>query len=240
MQSEIPLIFAPIPRRHLIENSASQHWLHNTSHSPLSSRSSSPLWQTPRQQHPSGSNSHEVPGSVHPHHTGTVPHSPTSSVSFHGTSPSNILRRRRLSSSVSKQNRLTKQEGIPGRDSQKLGTYPASPNSRDNGEYEYGSPRVAAGGSKIYAELEEPAMGRRWIRWMHRRGLKHCVIPGILGASIIVKLMIGLGPYSGLYALLGLSESVLTSISYQATRHPLCTATTKPRDIGWRLPGTFP
>jgi hypothetical protein len=129
-----------------------------------------------------------------------IPHSPTSSISFPRTSPSNVLRRRRLSSSVSKQIRLTefKKEGILGPDPQNYATFPASPNLHGNGEY--GSPRGAARDSKLYAaEPDEPAMGRRWIRWMHRRGLKRWAIPGILGLSIIVKLTIGLGTYSGPY-----------------------------------------
>ena len=46
-------------------------------------------------------------------------------------------------------------------------------------------------------EVESTAMGKRWIRWMHKRGIKDWVIPGIIAASTLVKFAIGLGPYSG-------------------------------------------
>ncbi|KAF8158135.1 ALG6, ALG8 glycosyltransferase family-domain-containing protein [Crassisporium funariophilum] len=40
-------------------------------------------------------------------------------------------------------------------------------------------------------------MGRRWIRWLHKGGMKAWVVPGIIGASTLVKFAIGLGSYSG-------------------------------------------
>ena len=46
-------------------------------------------------------------------------------------------------------------------------------------------------------EPESTAMGRRWIRWMHKRGIKEWVIPGVIAASTLVKFLIGLGSYSG-------------------------------------------
>ena len=46
-------------------------------------------------------------------------------------------------------------------------------------------------------EAEGTAMGRRWIRWMHKRGIKEWVIPGVIAASTLVKFAIGLGSYSG-------------------------------------------
>ncbi|KAF8967145.1 glucosyltransferase [Flammula alnicola] len=49
---------------------------------------------------------------------------------------------------------------------------------------------------KVY-EPEETAMARRWIRWMHKRGFKQWVVPGIIAVSTLVKLAIGLGSYSG-------------------------------------------
>ena len=48
-------------------------------------------------------------------------------------------------------------------------------------------------------EPEEPAMVRRWIRWMHKRGIKQWVVPLILLASALVKFAIGLGTYSGMF-----------------------------------------
>jgi alpha-1,3-glucosyltransferase len=98
---------------------------------------------------------------------------------------------------------LPQKEAMHGLASPKRAAYQhMSASLLDDGEY--GSPRIAARGIKLHAaDPDEPAMGRRWIRWMHRRGLRQYVIPGILSASIIVKLMIGLGSYSGPYILLG-------------------------------------
>ncbi|KAF7298940.1 Glycosyltransferase family 57 protein [Mycena indigotica] len=44
----------------------------------------------------------------------------------------------------------------------------------------------------------EHAMGRRWVRWMHKRGVKGWVVPCLLLASTLLKLCVGLGSYSGL------------------------------------------
>jgi len=43
----------------------------------------------------------------------------------------------------------------------------------------------------------ELGMGIRWIRWMHRHGMKQWVVPGAIIASIWVRWAIGLGSYSG-------------------------------------------
>ncbi|KAH9936376.1 ALG6, ALG8 glycosyltransferase family-domain-containing protein [Fomitopsis serialis] len=40
-------------------------------------------------------------------------------------------------------------------------------------------------------------MGRRWVRWMHKQGLKRWVVPCAVLASVWVKWSIGLGSYSG-------------------------------------------
>jgi alpha-1,3-glucosyltransferase len=59
---------------------------------------------------------------------------------------------------------------------------------------------VNAGSDKLHrGEPEGTAMhmGRRWIRWMHKRGIKEWVIPGVIVASTLVKFLIGLGSYSG-------------------------------------------
>ncbi|KAF7299547.1 Glycosyltransferase family 57 protein [Mycena chlorophos] len=44
---------------------------------------------------------------------------------------------------------------------------------------------------------QEHAMARRWVRWMHKRGVKSWVLPTALLASTCVKLAVGLGSYSG-------------------------------------------
>ncbi|KAJ7212099.1 glycosyltransferase family 57 protein [Mycena pura] len=43
----------------------------------------------------------------------------------------------------------------------------------------------------------EHAMAKRWIRWMHKRGMKAWVIPCSLLASACIKFCVGLGSYSG-------------------------------------------
>ena len=43
----------------------------------------------------------------------------------------------------------------------------------------------------------EKAMGRRWIRWMQKRGMEDWVLPGALMTSVLIKWCIGLGSYSG-------------------------------------------
>ncbi|KAF7314320.1 Glycosyltransferase family 57 protein [Mycena kentingensis (nom. inval.)] len=43
----------------------------------------------------------------------------------------------------------------------------------------------------------EHAMGRRWVRWMHKRGVKAWVVPCALMGATCVKLAVGLGSYSG-------------------------------------------
>jgi alpha-1,3-glucosyltransferase len=45
-------------------------------------------------------------------------------------------------------------------------------------------------------ELEQ-GFGRRWLRWMHKNGIKHWVVPCTLIASVLVRWSVGLGPYSG-------------------------------------------
>lgn len=45
--------------------------------------------------------------------------------------------------------------------------------------------------------LQEQGLGRRWLRWMHKNGLKHWVVPCTLLASAAVRWCIGMGSYSG-------------------------------------------
>lgn len=49
--------------------------------------------------------------------------------------------------------------------------------------------------------VEEHGAGKRWIRWMHKHGLKNWVVPGVVVASIWVRWCIGLGSYSGKFVL---------------------------------------
>jgi alpha-1,3-glucosyltransferase len=79
-------------------------------------------------------------------------------------------------------------------------------------------------------EPEETAMGKRWIRWMHKRSIKQYVVPGILAASTLVKFAIGLGTYSGECSLLSAPIASLNVVfvgqstppmygDYEAQRH---------------------
>ncbi|KAL4064874.1 glycosyltransferase family 57 protein [Scleroderma yunnanense] len=49
----------------------------------------------------------------------------------------------------------------------------------------------------LESNREDPGACRRWIRWMHKQGLKGLVVPSAIIASIWVKWCIGLGGYSG-------------------------------------------
>jgi alpha-1,3-glucosyltransferase len=53
-----------------------------------------------------------------------------------------------------------------------------------------------------HGETREPhdadvGMGKRWIRWMHKQGMKQWVVPSAIIASAWIKWGIGLGSYSG-------------------------------------------
>ena len=62
------------------------------------------------------------------------------------------------------------------------------------------SPGGRPGSARLVGKMQEPqetAMGRRWIRWMHKRGMKEMVVPGVIAVSVLVRLVMGLAPYSG-------------------------------------------
>jgi alpha-1,3-glucosyltransferase len=71
--------------------------------------------------------------------------------------------------------------------------------SRASARYSYVSfsSVMEAGNSKETPWQEEQGFGRRWLRWMHKNGVKHWVVPCTLLASILVRWCIGLGSYSG-------------------------------------------
>ncbi|KAF8631066.1 hypothetical protein AX15_002670 [Amanita polypyramis BW_CC] len=58
----------------------------------------------------------------------------------------------------------------------------------------------------------EKAMGRRWVRWMHKRGIRDWVLPGAFLTSALVKWCVGLGSYSGM-------ETPPMYGDYEAQRH---------------------
>ena len=59
-----------------------------------------------------------------------------------------------------------------------------------------GAAGAGAGGGGQGAR-EELGFGRRWLRWMHKNGVRHWVVPCTLIASALVRWCIGLGSYSG-------------------------------------------
>jgi alpha-1,3-glucosyltransferase len=70
--------------------------------------------------------------------------------------------------------------------------------SRTSGHYSYASfSAVMEDGKGPPLLQEEQGFGRRWLRWMHRNGVKHWVVPCTLLASVLVRWCIGLGSYSG-------------------------------------------
>ncbi|KAH9049839.1 glucosyltransferase [Lactarius hengduanensis] len=76
-----------------------------------------------------------------------------------------------------------------------------SPSSPVTGVFPRGYHNYSSFGAIMEAEketpLQEQGLGRRWLRWMHKNGLKHWVVPCTLLASAVVRWCIGLGSYSG-------------------------------------------
>ena len=134
-QNEVPFILSPTPLRHLLESSASRHWL-NSPLSTSSSRPSSPLPTT------TGNNQPALSLIRH-----RFKHRPSYSL---------VLEQEQRETIVD-----------AGR-------------SDDNVQ-----------------DAEGTAMGRRWIRWMHKGGINAWVVPGVIAISTLVKFAIGLGSYSG-------------------------------------------
>lgn len=82
---------------------------------------------------------------------------------------------------------------------------------------------------------EEQGFGRRWLRWMHRNGVKHWVVPCTLLASVLVRWCIGLGSYSGMSPASYLLLYEMTSSSHCIQGRGLlpCLETTRLKGIGW-------
>jgi alpha-1,3-glucosyltransferase len=80
---------------------------------------------------------------------------------------------------------------------------------------------------------EEAGMGKRWIRWMHRQGMKGWVVPCAIVASTWIKWCIGLGSYSGEFQYTDSIEQYVSQKHVQGTVHRLCLVTTRRNVIGW-------
>jgi hypothetical protein len=71
--------------------------------------------------------------------------------------------------------------------------------SRASAHYSYASfsTVMETGNPKETPWQEEQGFGRRWLRWMHKNGVRHWIVPCTLLASILVRWCIGLSSYSG-------------------------------------------
>ena len=87
--------------------------------------------------------------------------------------------------------------------------------------------------------LQEQGLGRRWLRWMHKNGLKHWVVPCTLLASAAVRWCIGMGSYSGKQVYEDPLVCLHVPFLFQARESLLCSETMKPNGIGWSSPTTF-
>lgn len=52
-------------------------------------------------------------------------------------------------------------------------------------------------GQEAGEEREKEGMGKVWIRWMHKRGIKTWTVPLLVLVSTLIKFCVGLGSYSG-------------------------------------------
>lgn len=167
----LPEIIAPTPRRHLIESSVAQHWLHTgtppLSGSPGSSRATSPVSAS--------------------------------------ASAGRMLHHQMSFSSMAS-------SSVTVRPTRVKATEKADPNG-------------------------DAGMGRRWVRWMHKRGIRHWVVPGAILAATLVKAAIGLGSYSGMLRISPLD--ILNLIYGHQGRAPhQCSVTMRRRGTGWNSQST--
>src|SRR6266511_2325074 len=140
----MPVILSPTPRRHLIESSASKHWLYNPSVTPPSSRPVSALSQGDRHYH------HTTRSSISQHHVGPGPsQSPTFVLQSNINTSPNVIRRRRFSGSVSHQFRKLRE--VPEHE----GEGESQCTKHHSGSLPDGSPYVTGGGLKMYAPMPE-------------------------------------------------------------------------------------
>lgn len=58
-------------------------------------------------------------------------------------------------------------------------------------------PHLQTRSHPLEEDKHDGSMSRRWVRWMHRQGMKQWVLPSIILISTWVKWCIGLASYSG-------------------------------------------
>ena len=82
-------------------------------------------------------------------------------------------------------------------------------------------------------------MGRRWVRWMHKHGLKRWVVPCAVLASVWVKWSIGLGSYSGQWQGVSSTRPGAHMVATQDRVRRQCMVTTRRSGIGWNSRYTY-
>ncbi|RXW25365.1 hypothetical protein EST38_g522 [Candolleomyces aberdarensis] len=173
--SSMPTIHAPTPRRHLIDTSESQHWLGSPPLSPVSStRAVSPFaTHFPSNTSPTSATSTSIRGKK-------APDSPTRRRTFSSLyntdNPPKHLRQRQTSNAS-----ISSTYTVHGA-ANTVSLHKALLRSKY---------------TQAHGETEHASLGRRWIRSMHKRGLRTWVIPGAIAFATLVKLCLGVGSYSG-------------------------------------------
>ncbi|KAF8645218.1 hypothetical protein AX16_008045 [Volvariella volvacea WC 439] len=136
---------------------------------------------------------HLLDSSVSPQWLHTPPLSPmssrgTSPVSTFSTSSSVIVPRRQIVHHKSFSSLLEHEES------------PKSPSVGSGVRPRHDSISSSKAGSVAKVQTQpdgDGSMGRRWVKWLHKRGIKQWAIPGIIAASTLVKLCMSMGSYSG-------------------------------------------
>ncbi|TFK64631.1 hypothetical protein BDN72DRAFT_846397 [Pluteus cervinus] len=157
----IQLIHAPIPRRHLLNSSASHHWLHTPPLSPTSSRGTSPVSTTSAVQ-----SSPRRP--VHKSFSSLLEHE------------QQFPRRRRSS--------VGPGGGVVGFN---------EPSTPTGTSFRHDGGVLVSEKTAQEKNGVDTAMGRKWVRWMHKKGIKEWTVPSAIAFATLVKLCISLGSYSG-------------------------------------------
>lgn len=168
-------ILAPTPRRHLIDTSQSQHWLVS-------------------------------PGTSSPYST-TFPGSPDRSPSptAHRKYPESPSTTRHRFAAIYHQQPHGSSQGLRNRQASNASI--ASTYTAHGGSFMSSSSsnlhktllRNRKLGSQAHLDATESvSIGRRWIRYMHQRGLRNWVVPSAIAFATLLKLCLGLASYSGI------------------------------------------
>ena len=161
------VIHAPTPQRHFVESSARQHWLETPPISPSTSRGPSPLSQTFPEAQQQ--QRHRWPSIDATYRRASFGNHYTDRPGQQG------LRQRQVSNASI------------------ASTYTnyAGPSNLHKALLKTKHTQAA------HAETEPASSGRRWVRWMHNRGLRAWVAPSAIAFATLLKLCLGANSYSG-------------------------------------------